>query len=270
MKVGLKLWSVNVDSYLQEACRLYKEGCFDYIELYIVPGSLSLISKWRDLKIPFVLHAPHSEHGMNLAMKEKEAENRIKYEEVKQFADILKVKHIIFHGGVEGSIQETARQLSALNESRALIENKPFRALPRGGNLTCRGYNYEEIHYVMQESGCGFCLDFCHAVCAAASLHQEPYGYIQRLATLTPDMYHLSDVDDLNSQYDVHRHLGKGSLDVKKLLNKVCCNHGYITIETDKDFRDSLTDFQGDAMWLKNIIHENCNKTTAFTGVLDE
>ena len=43
-KKGLKLWSVNTDYYYDEAIRLYSEGVFDYIELYVVPDTLEKIS----------------------------------------------------------------------------------------------------------------------------------------------------------------------------------------------------------------------------------
>ncbi len=42
MKYGLKLWSTN-DYYISEAIRLYKEGFYNYIELFIVPDSLKYI-----------------------------------------------------------------------------------------------------------------------------------------------------------------------------------------------------------------------------------
>ena len=46
-KRGLKLWSVNTDYYYNEAIRLYNEGIYDYIELYIVPDTLDTLPKWK-------------------------------------------------------------------------------------------------------------------------------------------------------------------------------------------------------------------------------
>jgi hypothetical protein len=49
-KIGLKLWSINSD-LVPETVQLYKKGYFDYIELYVVPGTYSLsIDKWGELK----------------------------------------------------------------------------------------------------------------------------------------------------------------------------------------------------------------------------
>ena len=51
-RLGLKLWSVNTDYYYEEAKRLYSEGVFDYIELYVVPNTLDTLAKWKELKYP--------------------------------------------------------------------------------------------------------------------------------------------------------------------------------------------------------------------------
>ena len=145
-KHGLKLWSCNTDYYYDEAIKLYNHGIFDYIELYVVPETLETLSKWKQLKIPFIIHNAHFAQGFNLAKHEKVARNREIYEQTKQFADELNAKYIIFHGGIDGNIKETAKQLASYSESRALIENKPFVALPnRMGGEFCRGYKTEWV-----------------------------------------------------------------------------------------------------------------------------
>lgn len=66
-KIGLKLWSINTDYYYDEAIRLYNDGVYDYIELYVVPNMTDTIEKWKKLDIPFIVHCPHFSHGFNLA-----------------------------------------------------------------------------------------------------------------------------------------------------------------------------------------------------------
>lgn len=66
-KIGLKLWSRNTDYYYDEAIRLYNDGVYDYIELYVVPNTTDTIEKWKKLDIPFIVHCPHFAHGFNLA-----------------------------------------------------------------------------------------------------------------------------------------------------------------------------------------------------------
>lgn len=254
LKSGLKLWSINTDYYYEEAKRLYLKGIFDYIELYVVPNTIETLSKWKELQIPFIIHAPHFAHGFNLAKKEKKESNLAIYREVKQFADELDVKFIIFHGGIDGDIKETARQLAGFNEPRALIENKPYVALPnKMGGEFCRGYNPEEIQHVINTAKCGFCLDFGHAVCAANSFGVNIYDYCKSFLQFKPNMYHLTDLNDITSPYDSHLHLGSGELDFRQIFDMIP-DESYITFETVKISKENLDDFIEDMGWLKNVL----------------
>lgn len=126
------------------------------LELYAVPDSLELIDFWKKLQVPYVIHGPHSEHGLNFADPRKRDDNIRMAEQAIRFADALNAEYIIFHPGVEGSIEETARQLSQIKDSRILIENKPHLGL---SNVICTGSRPEEIKYVMNQCGIGCCLD---------------------------------------------------------------------------------------------------------------
>lgn len=251
-KLGLKLWSLNTDFYYQEAQKLYKQSFFDYIELYVVPHTLQTLPAWKKLAMPFIIHCPHFAHGFNMAKAEKRQSNLEIYKEVKEFADALKAPHIIFHGGIDGNIEETAAQLSAFNEHRALIENKPMAALPNrmGGNF-CRGYNPEEIKTVINAAKCGFCLDFGHAICSANSQKKEPYSYCKEFIALKPAMFHLTDNTDINSPYDSHPHLGTGQLDIDK-IKAMLPPGAVITLETDKNSKTNLEDFKGDSKCMRS------------------
>ena len=203
--------------------------------------------------ISFIIHAPHFAHGFNLAKKEKEESNLAIYREVKQFADELDAQFIIFHGGIDGDIKETARQLASFNEPRALIENKPYKALPnKMGGEFCRGYNIDEIKLVKETAKCGFCLDFGHAVCAANSLGVNVYDYCKNFLQFEPNMYHLTDLNDITSPYDSHLHLGTGELDFKQIFDMIP-SESYITFETVKKSKEDLNDFIEDMEWLKNF-----------------
>lgn len=253
-KRGLKLWSINTDYYYDEAIRLYNDGIFDYIELYVVPESVETLEKWKKLlPIPFIIHNSHFAQGFNLAKNEKAERNREIYEQTKLFADELNAKYIIFHGGIDGDIKETAKQLASFNEPRALIENKPFVALPNkmGGNY-CRGYNVDEIKQVMDTANCGFCLDFGHAICAGNSLAKDVYEYCEEFLQLNPKMYHLTDLEDITSPYDTHLHLGMGELNFNQIFDMIERDR-CITFETVKNSKTDLNDFVEDMKWLKNF-----------------
>ena len=250
-KIGLKLWSINTDCYYNEAIRLYKNKIFDYIELYVVPNSTGTIEKWKKLNIPFIIHCPHFAHGFNLAKKEKQESNLEIYKQVKLFADELNAKYIIFHGGIDGTIEETAKQLASFNEPRALIENKPFVALPnKMGGEFCRGYNLNEIQLIMKTAKCGFCLDFGHAICAANSLEKDVYEYCKELVRIEPNMFHLTDLDNIKSHYDSHLHLGAGELDLNR-IKSLLPENAIITLETEKNSKENLDDFINDSIAMR-------------------
>ena len=254
-KIGLKLWNINTDYYYDEAMRLYNGKIFDYIELYVVPGHLDLIEKWKNIGIPFDIHAPHFAHNMNLSKKEYEKDNYSKYIEVKEYADSLNASVIVFHGGINGDYRETARQIKNFNDSRILIENKPYQPLRMTEDNKCVGSKYEEIKYIMEESGCGFCLDIGHAICSANSQGIEPYSYIEKLVTLNPKRIHLSDIDT-TSKFDQHLNYGKGNLDFKRILSIVPKDVN-ITIETNKISKIDLINYNDDVYYLKNFFIDN-------------
>lgn len=253
-RIGLKLWSCNTDYYYDEAIRLYNHKIYDYIELYVVPETIDTLQKWKKLNIPFIIHNAHFAHGFNLAKRDHEKRNREIYEQTIRFADSLNAKFIIFHGGIDGSIHETIRQLSAFNEPRALIENKPFVALPnKMGGRFCRGATIEEIGLIVKNVKCGFCLDIGHAVCSANSQRKEPYTFVNEILQLKPEMFHLSDILDMTSIYDAHPHLGAGNLDIAQLKKDAFSENAIISIETYKDFKENLNDFVHDCEYLKRI-----------------
>ena len=256
--IGLKLWSTNTGPLMSTARCLFAEGIFDYIELIVVPNSEQTLDAWAGLKdfgIPFVIHNAHSAQGFNLAMRSAAASNLRIYSETRNFADTLGAERIIFHGGADGDIEETIRQLKAFNESRALVENKPFVPLKNPlGLARCRGATRAELEQITAEVGCGFCLDIGHAVCSANSQEIEPYEYIKELSSnLKPKMFHLSDVKDMASPYDAHPHLGTGCLDIARLKREIFDEGAVISIETVRDSMMNLDDFKRDVEYLRQI-----------------
>lgn len=250
MKLGLKLWSNNTDNYLREAQWLYKEGWFSYIELYVVPNTLETIPKWKQLDIPFTLHAPHFIHDINLADKTKEKFNAEIYAQVEEFSKELNASYVVVHSGIEGDIDETIRQLKLIKPSKILIENKPYLA-PKADKKICRGATIEEIKKVIEEINCGFCLDIGHAICTANSFKLNPFEYIEKFNLLNPDCYHISD-NFFDSELDKHLNFGQGNYDFKKIFDIIDASKN-IAIETNKKSKENLDDFVEDVKWLKNL-----------------
>lgn len=245
-KIGLKLWSTN-KHYVADAVKLFDQGVYDYIELFAVSGSYDeFIGLWKSLNIPFVVHAAHFYQGMCLSRPEFFTKNMQLATEALKFADDLKAPWVIFHSGVGGEINETARQLQVINDKRLLIENKPKIGL---GGESCNGYSPEEMSFLQQEAGVGFCLDIGHAICAANALKVEPINYLREMIALGPKLFHMTD-GDKTGYFDQHLHFGEGSYEFNKIFDLLPTSMD-VSIECVHDFTDSLQDFSNDALFLK-------------------
>ncbi len=255
MKIGLKLYSSDI-SLIPETEKL-KDSILDFVELYIVPGSYrNTIVAWRNLDVSFVIHAPHSFHGVNLAQAEKWETNSRCLHESRLFAEDLLSDIIIVHGGNNGSFQETLHQLHLIRDSRLILENKPIRGL---FDEECVGWSPAELHLAVETGAVsGTALDLVHAWCAALSLQREAMGLIREFLELKPRVFHLSDAD-AQSEKDSHFNFGKGSLDIRRLLS-VVPNDGWLTIEAPRDSSRGLTDFITDVHYLRKLISENSRK----------
>jgi len=250
MKIGLKLWSTN-KHYLGQAAALYKKGLCDYVELFYVPGSMGLLSLWQGLGAPFIIHAPHTLEGLNPADPNSFDSNLKLAQESFFYAERLKAPFVIFHPGMEGSLDEAARQISCFGDAaRILIENKPYQSI-RDARLLFRGSTPQEIKHLIDKTKAGFCLDMGHAICAANSLGKDAFGFIDEFIALAPKIYHMSD-GDFSSPIDAHPNLGKGNYPLQRLADRIGRN-SVITIETDKAYSDTLRDFEADVAYLRGL-----------------
>lgn len=256
MKLGLKLWSRNVDYYLEAAKPLFEKGAFSFIELYTLPNTFQHISKWLSLKkdynIPFALHLPHFAHGFNLSLQEAEDRNRQIIEESKEYISALKPIYTVLHPGIGGAVEETARQLNLLVDFDYLVENKPAIVALEGleGKL-CVGSRYDELKYLLNYTNAGLCLDIGHAICAANYYGLDIYETLKAFESLCPSAYHISD-NDSTSEYDSHRHFGKGNYDFNKISSIISLKLP-IAIETEKDSKENLNDFEADSIYLRRV-----------------
>jgi Xylose isomerase-like TIM barrel. len=256
LKLGLKLWSSNT-FYIKPALELYRQGVFDYIELYVDPRTEEdALGLWKESGLSFFLHAPHSYSGFNLSLRKYQSENLRLLEEVESYRMTLDPKFIIFHPGIMGSINETVRQIHDMKKEfpdildLAIIENKPRMGLK---GEVCVGASPEEIERITGETGFGFCLDIGHAICFAAWAQIGWEDILHQFIKLEPKVYHLSD-GVINSHTDLHLHYGDGDYELSKII-KLIPSNVYVSVETDKDPELHLKDFERDVNYLKNL-HE--------------
>jgi endonuclease IV/RimJ/RimL family protein N-acetyltransferase len=242
-----------------EGAILCKKGVFDYIELFIKPGSSKkFLSQWTDMDIPFVLHAPHSYAGLNLSVGSCESSNKRLVDEVESFREALNPSKIIFHPGIIGTIDETIRQISLLKKEYeklfdvAVIENKPKLGLK--GEL-CVGSSPEEIAMIMNDTDVGFCFDVGHSIYYAKVAKLEYKDVVNKFLCLKPDLYHLSD-GCVDSEIDMHLNFGEGNFDLDWIASRIP-SEARLTIETKNCDYDDLSIFESDAIYLKKLLNSS-------------
>jgi len=252
-RIGLKLYSTDI-ALITEAKKLRDKGLFDYIELYIIPQTPEEnLGQWEGLDVPFVIHAAHAIHGINLAQSEKSRDNKKYFAVVKKWADSLKSDWIIAHGGNNGSLDETIRQISLLNDKRVIIENKPKIGIL---DEACIGWAPADFQRIADEGLLhGMALDFAHAACAAYSVGINEHRMIKDFLFFSPKVFHLSD-GHATSEKDSHLNLGKGNRDLKSYINCVPSG-GYMTIETPRKTSRDLADFVEDVAFLFQLLDDN-------------
>lgn len=256
-RIGLKLWSTNL-YYAPIVEKLYNDNVFDYIELSAIPNSYEDTYRvWKNLNIPFIIHAPHFMQGVNFSDYKKEEYNFEIIKETFKYANSLNAEYIIFHPGINGDYKETARQMSKLNDSRVLVENKPYNIAVKINGLSekdvCVGYNMEQIKYISETANIGICLDIGHCFCAANGLREDKYKMISDFLTLKPKMYHISD-GDINSPIDKHYSIGKGSYDFNKIFS-ILPKDITLTLETEKKSKENLDCFIDDCKNIKTFFN---------------
>jgi sugar phosphate isomerase/epimerase len=245
-KIGLKVFSSN-SGYYHDILSYIGQGAIDFIELYALPGTLNkTLPLWQKIRFPFVIHAAHHSDGMNLSDPSSFEHNRSLIHEAVSFASALHAKKIIVHPGVNGTLDETIRQLSILTSEQDrfkwLVENKPM--FGNGPDLACVGHSPDEIRRILSYTSCGFCLDFGHALNTANSMGLDVFNLLDQFLSLNPELFHLCD-GDISSQFDEHYHLGKGTFPLQAIITRLPPDAS-VTLETEKDSEQNLDDFQAD------------------------
>ena len=250
IRLGLKLYSTNTD-LIPDAIRILEENICHYIELYIIPDTYeTTVAHWQNCHIPFVIHAPHSVHGINFAVYSQWEKNRERFMDAQRFANKLNAEIIIVHAGHSGSINETIRQIALLNDGRICLENKPKVGL---NNENCMGWSPDEFRKVADAGllNAGTVLDFGHAVCAAISSGKDPMEFIREFLVFKPRVFHLSD-GDAASERDTHLNIGDGNFNVTDFLSVVPEN-GHLTLETPRDHQNGINDFVKDICRIREL-----------------
>lgn len=259
-KLGLKLWSkdfIKNPEFSRQGIKAVKDGLFGYLELFALSGSFAdagQMVKEQLRGLPVIIHAPHSCFGVDTGEPELFEENCRKIKDSQLFADVLNAEIIILHAGMEEGekhIAETVRQFNLIKDKRLAVEN-----LPKVCSSTRRilhGTSPEQIKRIKTETGCKFCLDFSHAICAANSYGRDIWTDLDAYCALSPDMYHLCD-GDWKSDVDAHLHYGEGNYDLTALLTRCTKENSLITMETGHGIPDNIEPWLKDRAYLLKLL----------------
>lgn len=251
IKFGLKLWSINID-LINQAIHLIDEKIFDYIELFVIPGTQ--ITPFKT-SVPYIIHIPHHKFGVNIGESSLKKFNLEKIDESITWADKLNAKYLILHAG-HGSMGDAADLLGEITDRRLLIENMPKVGL---NNEYMIGYSAKQIKELIGNGNAGLCLDFGHAAKAAVSLGVDYREHIKGFLKFEPKVFHMSD-GVLSFEKDEHLNIGEGDYDFEYLLRCVMNSSSRLmTLETPRTSQRSLREDIQNVESLKNIILKRGN-----------
>ena len=258
-KYSFKLFSSNISTNpkLVEDGMKYASEHADrmFIELMVLPEtSKDDLQGFKSLSdnVEIRLHAPHHLMNFDVANKNLENNNRKIFERVQYAADLLNAKTMVVHAGCGQGIEarkESVRQFKLFDDKRIVVENLPVVAeegLKLSGNVP------EEIEFIKENCGCGFCFDFSHALCAANSLGLDLEKQLAGFFALEPDVYHICDgfMDEVD---DKHLHFADGNYPLKHFLCDYTDNDAYITMETGRGIPVSIKPWIDDFNFMLNI-----------------
>ena len=257
-KFGFKFYSTNLykaPNLIKECANLASSETDTFIELMIEPSSTMEDVKKIKAQVGDVevrIHAPHDSMGFDPGNKELEQLNRNLVALPQKAADLFHSKTIVVHAGLghgQSYIDETVRQFKLFNDSRIVVENLPYLDY---GVVPMHGSTPDDIAYIMQESGCGFCFDFSHAICSAVSLNVNIDEHLKKFFNLNPTVYHMCDGDTTQAS-DLHLHFGQGNYPLSHFLNDFTDKDAYITIETNISVEQSADLRIQDYLYLKSL-----------------
>lgn len=236
-KYGFKSFSTNINTapdLIRECAEFARSRDDIFIELTALADTTA--AEWQKIKaqigaVEVRIHASYI--GFDSSNKEQLAQNRKILAVAQRAADMFNAATIVVHAGYghgEQYLAETARQFRLFNDARVVVENLPY--FDNNGDHM-HGSTASEIDYIRQVSGCGFCFDFSHAICAALSLHKDVETQLKEFFALKPTVYHLCD-GYIKVAEDEHLHFGEGDYPLRHFVHDLTAADAYITMETGK------------------------------------
>lgn len=256
-RYGFKLFSDNLKNnrkLLEDGIEFVKkQGDKMFVELMICHSTFEDIDNLKTMLVgtEVRIHAPHRGLGFDAGRRDWEKSNRELLAPAQYAADVTGAKTIVVHAGrgeAKDCLMETVRQFKLFDDKRIVVENLPMHA---HGEIS-HGIVPEEIKIIREETGCGFCFDFSHAVCTAFALGCPAEKLLEGFYALNPTVYHLCD-GNLDDEEDNHMHFGEGKFPLKKWLNDYVAADAYVTMETGHGCPTDILPWVRDYEYIRKI-----------------
>ena len=195
---------------------------------------LSELKVFKGANIPIILHSPNAVDGINYSGSDIEG-NLEFINKLFNLCDDLNAKGIIIHPGVgtKDNFINFLKRIPLKKQEKIIIENMPGKSLIKEP----LGFMFEDIKDFLALGDFKFCLDFTHAIKAAARQDINYKEYIKKFLELKPFMFHLTDGNS-NISDDEHFNLGGGNFDLRFIKEVMLSfnseNEFLLTLETPK------------------------------------
>ena len=239
---GVKISTKNLN-FLPEIYA--NQEIIDFIEIILDPEFLVRdIYTIKDIKIPYAIHLPNSNNGIDFGDLNKKDNNTALIKRINQnlvhFNKLTPICYIVHpeSGDADLSIQNIRK----LEIGPLAMENMPYKGIH---GRTLLGYDPNTLKiYFDQIKNLEFCFDLNHAIKAAISIKKDYITVIEEfLQFKNPILFHISG-GNLNVEIDEHLALDAGQYDISKIKNKLL-NYKHevqLTFETPRNYEMKIND----------------------------
>ena len=166
IKYGLKLWSSNTTSWLEESVDLCQRGVFDFVEVYNnihEPLDYKKLEILKSISVPTV-HNPHSHGWHDFFLTE---EQKPHWKRTVEMADFFGSENIIVHPPRTHDVKTLQENLAKLGDKRIILESMP--GLDIDHQVMQCGQTLEDLKEISKQNG--ICFDLAKSF--KASRHQK-------------------------------------------------------------------------------------------------
>jgi len=238
IKISTKNFNLLPEIYLND-------DIINFIEIRLDPEFTSKdIRVIKNFELPYVIHLPNSNNGIDFGDLTNNKENVELIERVNQYKkELIDLKPICFIIHPEsGDIELSIENIQKLKIEPLALENMPVLGI-NGKKML--GYDANSLYmYFKSIEKLKFCFDINHAIKAAISMKRDYLLFIREfLEFKKPTIFHISG-GNLNIETDEHLALDEGQYNLSE-IKKILLNYKHkvsITFETPRNYDNKISD----------------------------